>query len=1025
MAEMKKYWNGLEDLEGKVNESARKDEFAQELPLENLSEDSLGSKSSRRDFLKIFGFGLTAATLAACETPLKKAIPYVNKPENLMPGVANYYASTCGGCAAACGILVKTREGRPIKIEGNPLSHSQGGVCATGQATVLSLYDANRLKYPKQGKEEKPWTKIDESITKQLTDIANGGGKIWVVTGTENSLSGEAMFNKFATKYPTTEWVPFDAISYAAIAKAHKNTVGAAVIPSYHFDKAEVIVSFGADFLGTWLSPVEFTKDYVKNRKLSRETPSMSWHVQFEGRVSLTGSNADRRLPLNPSKEGLALMNLYNKVVSELGRGTAIPGVTAFEVAGSSLAEAAKKLARAQGKSLVVSGSNDISIQELVSQLNMLLGNYGSTLDHNQPVNQRNGDETAVENMIAGMGSGRNAVIFVNCNPVYNHSQGKKLAGLVQKTALSISITTKEDETSAVCQYALPNNHFLESWHDHNPRMGLFTVTQPAIKPIFESRQAEETFLAWAGEPTSHYDFMRKVWEEKLFPLQSQHLLFDDFWNASVHDGFAKVNMPVAPAPGTATSDLSAIKAALDQDKNSGFDLVLYEAHGVRDGEHANNPWLQELPDPISKVTWENFVSIPYKYAVDQNLKDGDKVNVTAKVGNENVTVKLPVYVQPGQAPNTLAIGLGYGRTAAGKVGNVGANAFPFVHMSRGALSYWVTGASIQPTGEFEELAKTQTFTGYEMAEGEATMSRKHTETRVHDYIVKETTLDEYKKDRTSGNKNRPSKEAMVTLWKDHPKEGYHWAMAIDLNACTGCSACIVACNAENNVAVVGKGEVRRRREMHWMRIDRYFTGAPEDTEGNLQMVHQPMLCQHCDNAPCETVCPVLATMHSSDGLNQQIYNRCIGTRYCANNCPYKVRRFNWFSYYDNEWFDFNMNDRYGKLVLNPDVTVRARGVMEKCSFCVQRIQEKKLKAKTEGRRVIDGEVQTACQQSCPAGAIYFGDINDPNSEVGKFWKNERAYHAIEEVKTLPGIAYLTKVRNVPPTTEKKDDHHA
>jgi MoCo/4Fe-4S cofactor protein with predicted Tat translocation signal len=1023
MAEMKKYWNGLEDLEVKAQEPLKKDEFVEDLPLGNvLSEDSEGGKQNRRDFLKIFGFGLTAATLAACETPLKKAIPFVNKPENLTPGIANYYASTCGGCAAGCGILVKTREGRPIKIEGNPLSHSKGGVCGTGQGTVLSLYDAERLRYPRKGKDEMAWGKIDAAIIPQLKDISAGGGKIYVVTGTENSPSGEAMFGAFATKFPGTTWVPFDAISYSGLAKAHERTLGYKIIPTYHFEKAEVVVSFEADFLGTWLSPVEFTKGYVQKRKLFRDNPEMSWHIQFESRVSLTGSNADRRVPMAASKEGLALMNLYNKVANELGRGSeALEGVAAFDLAGSSIALAAKNLAKAQGKSIVVSGSNDTNIQEVVSRINMLLGNYGATIDHRTPVNQRNGDEAAVAEMMAGLSTPgtRNAVIICNANPVYNHPEGAKLAQLIKGAALSIAMTVKEDETSDQCQFVLPNHHYLESWNDHNPRLGFYTLTQPSIRPIFESRQNEESFLRWMEMEGSWYDFMRKTWETNFFPNQSTHAFFDDFWNQSVQDGVMTSNAIIMPAPGEVSSNLAITKAELDKIKGSNFDLVLYEPISVRDGSHANNPWLQEMPDPISKVTWENFVSIPFKYSKDQNLNDGDVVQIT--VPGVKDPIVLPVYVQPGQAPNTLAIGLGYGRTKGGKVANgIGQNAFPMVKLTNGQLNYFVTGATLSATGAYSALAKVQTFTGYEMAEGDGTMGRTSIEGRVHNHIVKETTLEEYKKDHTAGNKNRLSKESMVTMWKDHPKEGYHWAMAIDLNSCTGCSACIIACNAENNVPVVGKDEVYRRREMHWIRLDRYFTGNPEDTEGNLQMVHQPMLCQHCDNAPCETVCPVLATMHSSDGLNQQIYNRCIGTRYCANNCPYKVRRFNWFSYYENDWFDFNMNDKYGKLVLNPDVTVRARGVMEKCSFCVQRIQEKKLLSKKEGRKVYDGEIKTACQQSCPADAIYFGDINDPTSEVHKFWKNERAYHALEEVKTLPGIAYLTKVRNVPSSEKQK-----
>ncbi len=1030
------YWNGLEQYHAKPDfQQGQKDEFLEDLPIEeSFSEEKLGLNTNRRDFLKIFGFGLTAAALTACvEKPVRKAIPYVIKPETVTPGVAAWYASTCGGCAAGCGVLVKSREGRPIKIEGNrEHALNQGGVCATGQATVLDLYDNARLMAPK-GKEGKmTWANVDSA----LGQVFNSSSKVAVVSNTITSPSGRGIIKKFLKNFPNGRHIQYDPVSYHALAAVHTDGGEMMTIPGYHFDKAEVIVSFEADFLGSFLSGPEFTKGWSKQRHLDPDHPKMSKHFQFESRMSLTGSNADLRVPMKPSQVAGALVALYNEIVGGSSAG--------FAGTGNAISRAAKALKKAKGKSIVVCGVNDVDMQTVVKAINTELRNYGATLDMSNPSYQAQGNDKAMMDFAKGAAS-YDAVIFIDdANPVYDFMGGAELAKNLADVQ-SIYFGTKENETSKVSKYVLAQNHTLESWGDAQPRKNYFGIRQPLVRPLYDTRQWEECLLKWSGDNTSLYKYIQNTWTA----VNTGGGSFSSFWEETVRTGFVEVGAVaaainelveeaehgdghedhhadgdhgvdhevvaeevelVAPVPsfdasGSARTLSSAYQAG---EKGSGFELVIFESTNMRTGRSSNNPWLQELPNPISKVTWDNYISVPYSYAMEQKWEDG----MTVTLGASGASVTAPIVIQPGQANGTLAIAVGYGRDEIiGKVGaGVGVDVYPMVAAKGNNFSYYGTEASVSATGDKVDLAKTQTYIGYELED-----KREQVEDRISDYIVKETTLGKYDENRAAGNK-RLSSHHMISLWDVHDKKGHHWAMAIDLNKCTGCGSCIVSCNAENNIPVVGKQEVLVRREMHWMRIDRYYKGDPSDQSGGLETLHQPMLCQHCDNAPCETVCPVLATVHSDEGLNQQVYNRCIGTRYCANNCPYKVRRFNWFSYYWNDDYkdvNYMQREKVGRLVLNPDVTVRARGVMEKCSFCVQRIQEKKLKAKTEMRRPHDGEIQTACQQSCPSDAIIFGDLNDGESQISKLYRfNMRGYHALEDVKTLPSVLYMTKVRN-------------
>lgn len=1013
----KKYWKGLEQLanDTELVKNAER-EFPEFLPIDDSKESS--GETGRRDFLKMMGFGIAAASLAACETPVKKAIPYLNKPEEIDPSVANFYASTYNDGGDYCSILVKTREGRPIKIEGNALSSvTRGGTSARVQASVLSLYDKERVQDPLAGNKKIAWDALDKNIIADLQNISSKGGQIRIVSNTIISPSTKNAINAFISKYPGTQHIQYDPNSKFSLIEANRLSFGAGVIPSYDFSKANVVVSFSADFLGTWLSDVEYNKQYSKTRKIGSQKKEMSRHYQYESLLSLTGANADYRTPIKASQEGLAVAQLYNLLASKAGRGTA--GTAKIEI--KSLDQAANDLWNARGKSLVISGSKDVSVQILVNAINDLLGNYGSTIDLSNPTFVKQGNDIAMNTFIKEAVAGRiNAVIFYNCNPVYDHPSGNAIAASVNKISLKISTSPRLDETAALMNYVAPDHHYLESWDDAEPKTGFYSLCQPTISPLFRTRQAQESFLRWSGNTTTYYDFVRNYWRTTLFPKQSKFTSFEVFWDRSLHDGVFEAPTATGSQPAFA-GDLAFAANSINQNykaDNKGIELVLYEKVGIGIGNQANNPWLQEFPDPISKATWDNYFAVSKSWADENKLKQGDLLKVTVK-GKEPVT--LPVLIQPGSQRDTISVAIGYGRTKAGKVGtNVGKNVYPLAEVAdNGFVGFAITeGVSFEKVSGERPLAQTQTHETY--------MGRES--------VIQESTLSRYKENAQAGRyfpqistAEGKKKPEQITMWNVHNYNNHHWMMAIDLNSCTGCSACIISCQAENNVPVVGREEVIKRREMHWLRIDRYYSSDATRDEGykemeiaseNPEVVFQPMLCQHCNNAPCETVCPVAATTHSTEGLNQMAYNRCIGTRYCANNCPYKVRRFNWFKYHDNKQFsDVNipMNDALGKMVLNPDVTVRSRGVMEKCSFCVQRIQEGKLTAKKEGRRPIDGEIVTACASACPSDAIVFGDINNPESAVFKLLETEvaeRAYHVIGEINTRPNIYYLTKIRN-------------
>lgn len=1060
-------------------------EFKREQSVEDFLSDSKlkDTNTGRRDFLKFMGFSVAAATLAACETPVVKSIPYVVKPEEITPGVANFYASTYYDGNDYGNLLVKTREGRPIFIKGNK-DHGLGGGSLSSRinSSVLGLYDSARLKGPAGKDINGSWKALDDAMMSALASAS----AIRIVSPTVISPTTRRAINEFSAKYAgKVEHVQYDTISYNGLSSAYNGS-----IPSHRFDKAKTIVSIGADFLGTWLTPNIFSTQYAATRR--PESKWMSKHFQFESTMTLSGSNSDIRVPIKPSQEGMVAAALY----------AAVTGGAPMNVEGADNAinNAASELKKNKGESIVVAGSNDPAVQAIVKGINQALGNVGATVDTGASTNFFKGSDAGMKKLVEEMNGGKVDVLIVyGSNPSYSWYDADAFNAGLQKVKTSVSFNLFADETGSRCTYQAPDHHYLESWNDYSPMAGRTDLAQPTITPMYNTRYAQESLLVWSGNGTAYYDYLRSTYNGNYTPAVRKS---DTSWHMAVHNGTFSASPAAATAPqgdivvemeGGITID-QAIAAAsgaiavapaasvnlndaiskVSSVKGGAFELSLYEKVTMGNGNHANNPMLNETPDPITKVTWDNYVCMAPSDMEEMGLQTyigqcdcASVVNVT--VGNK--TIKLPAFPTPGQKKGTVAIALGFGRGAGneeigksayqtgekgvhltgegGKRVPIGQNAYPLASASGETVIYAAYDVKIEKTAETYGIATTQ----------------MHNTVMGRDSVVKETNLAAYSAEKDKG-KGKASWNMMPTLsvhedvnkdgeidardrksvreadlWRAHPVEGvgHRWGLTIDLNSCIGCGSCITACHTENNVPVVGKDEVLRHRDMHWMRIDRYFSseyatleeteeatgkgaiGAyrhMENPEENPKTVHMPMMCQHCNHAPCETVCPVAATVHSNEGLNNMAYNRCIGTRYCANNCPYKVRRFNWFNYVTNDKFAVvnPAQDDTMRMVLNPDVTVRTRGVMEKCSMCQQRIQAGKLEAKKAGTMVQDGMIQTACSEACPTNAIVFGDLNDQKSLNAKRAGDVRSYHSLEEVGIQPNIFYMTKVRNVEET---------
>jgi MoCo/4Fe-4S cofactor protein with predicted Tat translocation signal len=1091
----KQYWQNFGDLtQSDRFKASTEKEFQEELlPIEELDgKGLLDAKTPRRDFLKYLGFSTAAAALAAsCETPVRKAIPYLQRPDNVVLGVANYYASTYVNGGDAISVVVKQRDGRPIKIEGNELCPlTKGATSAQSQASVLDLYDTTRLRHPLQKsgdqyKEVTSFENFDEIISKAITGLA--GKAIVLLTSTIHSPSTLQIIANFIAKYPGSRHVQYDAISYSGMLLANEASYGKKVLPSYHFEKAKTIVSLGADFLGTWLNSTQYSKQYAENKKVNGDKPELSRHIQFESMMSLTGSNADDRYTHKPSDAGKVALALLQK----LGGAVSAPSLTDKRLL-KGIEETAKQLMSNKGAALVVSGSNDVNVQIVVNAINEAIGANGTTINWAAITNTRKGIDADMETLAKDIASGTvGAVMVYDCNPVYNYRDGENFGKALAKLPLSVSFNSTLDETTEQCKYVLPAHHWLESWGDAEPVSGYVSVIQPLINPLFKTRPFQTSLLKWSGAVSAavakiatvaavsdsnktattvtsvtpvavvnadaYETFYKNYWSEKLGS--------ESAWDKVLQDGVVSNKTNTVSGASFNAGKLAEAATKLMAAPASEYEVVLYQKVGIGTGAQANNPWLQELPDPISKITWDNYAMVSPTLAktmfdIDvanvNSKKDADKYEVNPekpvlKITVNGKTMNLPAVIIPGLNNNTVAIALGYGRESSFKGDGVdavnyerigrsaykaGQNAYKFVGFDGVGNTYNVA-AKVEKTSDTYPVAQTQV---HAFTEGRP--------------VIYETNLESFRKDPLEVLAEPRHEMASIlpegktdfiddgTLYPATNKPGIKWGMSIDLNTCTGCSACVVACNAENNVSVVGKIQVQRAHEMHWLRIDRYFTGDVE----NPDVIFQPMMCQHCDNAPCENVCPVAATNHSSEGLNQMTYNRCIGTRYCANNCPYKVRRFNWLDFNGADSFSDNqkgligtdtnevinqMNDDLTRMVLNPDVTVRSRGVIEKCSFCVQRLQETKLEAKKQQDPSLVRNVKVACAQACPSNSIVFGDMNQVESEIYKIRKQDqvnRTFYVMEQLHVLPNVSYLAKIRNTDREVNNGNgerEHHA
>jgi MoCo/4Fe-4S cofactor protein with predicted Tat translocation signal len=1016
MSSNKKYWKSVEELNenSSIVETLRNNEFVEEIPTDEFLADATTlatSSTTRRDFLKYVGFSTAAATLAACEGPVHRSIPYVVQPEEIIPGVADFYATTIADGFDFANILVKTREGRPIKIENNKLAGAHFHANARVHASVLSLYDNMRLKNPKVAGKEATWDEANTKIKASLADAKAKGGKVVLLTNTSASPATDKLIAQFLSNNPNAKHVIYDAVSSSEALDAFQMVYGERALAEYDFSKANTIVSIGADFLGDWQGG-GFDAGYAQGR--IPQNGKMSRHFQFESNMTLSGAAADKRIPMTVADQKQALVKIYNVVTGSL----VSVSKTDHDQA---IVNTARQLKAAGSKGVLVSGIDDKNAQLLVLAINRVLGSEAFNPANTRQI--RKGNNAEVKQLLADMKSGTIHTLIMNgVNPVYTLPNGKAFAENLKKVKLSVAFAIKEDETASIASVAIAAPHYLESWGDVSIVKGSYAITQPTIRPLFNTVQFQDALLSWNGSTQKTYDFIRSSWSGS------------KSWNQLVHDGVDTFEVTGAGA-GTG-ADYSAAAAALVKGALKGMELVLYTKTGMGDGQQANNPWLQEFPDPITRASWDNYLTISQKDAEKLGIENENVANGGLNGSYATLTVngvkleKVPVIIQPGQAVGTAGLALGYGRKAALKEEmQVGVNAYTLYNDFNNVQTVTITKES--GTHEFACVQLQRTL----MGRGD---------------IIKETSLDIFNDANKKGKKeiynelpqvsydHQEVASTTIDLWESFDRSvGHHFNLSIDLNACTGCGACVIACHAENNVPVVGKSEVRRSRDMHWLRIDRYYSSTTtfegddkqkEASSGlmdsvstlrgmevpseNPQVAFQPVMCQHCNHAPCETVCPVAATSHSRQGQNHMAYNRCVGTRYCANNCPYKVRRFNWFLYNKNEEFDYHMNDDLGRMVLNPDVNVRSRGVMEKCSMCIQKTQLTILTAKREGREVANDEFETACSSACTTGAMVFGDVNNKESKVATLAEDQRMYHLLEHIGTKPNVFYHVKVRN-------------
>jgi anaerobic selenocysteine-containing dehydrogenase/Fe-S-cluster-containing dehydrogenase component len=963
----------------------------------------------RRDFLKVLGISGVAAAVPGCSSDSPRTlIPYLIPAEEIVPGRATWYATVCRECPAGCGMLVKTMEGRGVKVEGNP-DHpvNQGRLCARGQASVQGLYNPDRIRQPlRRGADgtyqPTSWDEAERLIVARLAEIKGQGRRVAFVTPLITG-SLDNLIDLWLKSLGGGRRLRYEPVSHEPLKEANRIAFGFDEIPEYDLQNAHFILSFGADFLETWLSPVEHARHFASMR--TYRAGHMGRSVYIGPRLSLTGANCDEWIAVQPGNESFLALGMINAILSEgLAEGLPAPelkglqnivaaytpeavakhaGISAdrIRVLARAFAKNHPSLALADGKS-----SNATEICLAVNLLNYVAGNLGGTVRFGPQAGAGQvSSYRSMQNLLRVMEQGEiSLLLLAGVNPLFNLPEGKRFREALAKIPLVVSFSSFPDETATVAHLILPENTFLESWGDYEPRTGIRGLQQPVMERLYDTRTLGDILLSLSRRLETKeklpwenfYLYLRDQWKEFHQRLKPD-VDFEGFWVESVRQGGSFQNVPTKPVRLNPDVFQKSFQSPTFVGQGEGLALIPYPSLAYYDGNMANRPWLQEMPDPLSQIVWDNWLEIHPSDAKRLGIEINDLLQLQSRTGE----IKLPAHISKGVNPGTVAVPVGQGHTAFGRYAQgQGASPIPLLsgepEADSGALIWHGTRVVVRQTGLKHKLASTS---GSD---------------RSHDREIVQT----IPLAALQSGREKEAHPRHLEMYPEHHHEKHRWGMVIDLNACIGCNACVVACSAENNIPIMGKEEVAYGREMSWIRIQRYDEGSDEHPDHHFI----PMLCQHCDNAPCEPVCPVYATYHNPEGLNAQVYNRCVGTRYCSNNCPYKVRRFNW---YTAQWPE-PLN-----LQLNPDVTVREMGVMEKCTFCVQRIRRAELEAKDEEREVRDGEIVPACSQTCPTSAIVFGDLNDPKSEASKMSKDPRQYHVLEQLNTKPAITYLKKIK--------------
>jgi MoCo/4Fe-4S cofactor protein with predicted Tat translocation signal len=996
-----RYWRSLEEL---ADSETFQELLHREFPRQA---SALLDAVSRREFLKLMGASLALAGLSACGGPAptdEKIVPYVKQPEGSVPGKPLFFATAFTHNGAATGLLVESHEGRPTKIEGNPAHPaSLGATDAFAQASILTLYDPDRSQVVTNAGAISTWNGFFSELNGEMeAQRLDGGAGLRILTETVASPTLADQLQKLLAKFPRAKWHQYDPAGRDSARAGARLAFGEYVDAQYHFDRCDVILSLDADFLFSGAGTLRHAREFADRRRVRAGRAEMNRLYMVESGPSVTGAMADHRWALRPSE----IPGFTRAVAARLGVSLGEKSAPAFSPALAKRIDAvARDLQKHRGASVVLAGEQQPPlVHALAHAMNQLLGNAGKTVTYTAPIEANPIDQTAsLRNLIKDIEAGQAAILIIlGGNPVFTAPADFRFAELLTRVGFSVHLGLYEDETSARCHWHIPEAHYLESWSDARADGGTATIIQPLIAPLYGGKSAHELLAVLMGRTGgSGYEIVRDYWKNR---SRSNDKDFELFWRTALHDGvIAGTALPSKPVKLKPVSNFvgAGLKPAPTEGGTQNpapdsLEIIFRPDPTIFDGRFANNGWLQELPKPLTKLTWDNAVLISPATAERLGLSyqvgttGGEHGRIFAdmvELRYEGRTLRSPVWITPGHADGCATVYFGYGRTCAGKVGTgTGFNAYAI----RTSDSPWHgSGLEMRKTGEQYTLACTQFHHNMEGRD-----------------LVRAATLEDYKKDPSFA---REREEPNATLYPGFKYEGHAWGMVIDTSACIGCSACVVACQAENNIPIVGKTEVTRGREMHWIRVDHYYKGSADNPE----TLHQPVPCMHCENAPCEVVCPVGATTHSHEGLNDMVYNRCVGTRYCSNNCPYKVRRFNFLQYSDFETPSL-------KLSRNPNVTVRSRGVMEKCTYCVQRINAAKITAEKEDRAVRDGEIVTACQAACPAGAIVFGDINDAGSRVARLKADSLNYGLLTELNTRPRTTYLAKLKNPNPELEEK-----